>query len=291
MTHRLTTVAATLAGTVLVLAGCGSQGGTPAAAGNVPTGSEPAGDQAQLAKQAQDKRSRAENMIADCMKQQGFTYVPYAPATSASPSSPSIRGQNPALVPYEDLNAFRQKYGFGVYAADVYPQDPAVASRQATAQSNPNEAIKTGLDPARREAYSKALYGEGKGNGGCANDSMKAVFGDTPADDAAKQAEARQAQLAFESDPGVLQAAHAYASCLNGQGHKVSSTKPGTIEESLRQALITARGQGQGSLTGDAARTALDNEIRQAMDDLECGKDYFVAAKPFVTKLRAGGVG
>jgi hypothetical protein len=290
MTYRLNIVAATLAGIALVLAGCGSQGETPAAAGSAPAGAEPTGDQAQLAKQAQDKRSRAENMIADCMKQQGFTYIPYAPAMSTT-SAPSIRGQNPALVSYEDLKAFRQKYGFGVYAADVYPQDPKVASRQATAEPDPNEAIKAGLDPARRQVYSKALYGEGKGNGGCANDSMKAVFGDTPADDAVKQAESRQTQLAFESDPGVLQAAHAYASCLNGRGHKVSSTKPGLIEESLREALITARGQGQGNLAGDAARTALDNEIRQSMDDLECGKDYFVAAKPFVTKLRAGGVG
>ncbi|RSM81993.1 hypothetical protein DMH04_27020 [Kibdelosporangium aridum] len=124
---------------------------------------------------------------------------------------------------------------------------------------------------------------------GCINDSMKAVFGDTPADDAAKQAQARQTQMAFESDSGVVKAANAYAACLTGRGHKPGSTKPGMVEESLRQALVTAR--GQGNLTGDAARTALDNEIRQAMDDLECGKDYFVAAKPFVTKLHANAVG
>jgi hypothetical protein len=288
MTHRLTMVATALAGTVLVLAGCGSQGGTPADAGNGPSGAEPVRDRA-LAAQVQDQRSRAENMIADCMKQQGFTYVPHVPVESETPSSPSIRGQHPALVAYEDLKTFRQKYGFGVYAADVHPQDPNVASRQPTTTPNPNDAVKAGLDPAAKEAYNKALHGVGKGNGGCVNDSMMAVFGDTPADDAVKQAETRQTQSAFESDPGVVQAANAYAACLGSRGHKVSSTKPGMIEVSLRHAMVAAR--GQGNLTGDAARTGLDNEIRQAMDDLECGKDYFVAAKPFVTKLRASAVG
>lgn len=288
MTHRLTMVATALAGTVLVLAGCGSQSGTPADAGKGPSGAEPVPDRA-LAARVQDQRSRAENMIADCMTQQGFTYVPHVPVASETPSSPSIRGQHPALVAYEDLKTFRQKYGFGVYAADVHPQDPNVASRQPTTTPNPNDAVKAGLDPAAKEAYNKALYGVGKGNGGCVNDSMKAVFGDTPADDAVKQAQSRQTQLAFESDPGVVQAANAYAACLSSRGHKLSSTKPGMIEASLRQTLVTAR--GQGNLAGDAARTALDNEIHQAMDDLECGKDYFVAAKPFVTKLRASAVG
>jgi hypothetical protein len=290
MTHRLTMVATALAGTVLVLAGCGSQGGTPTdAAGNGPSGAEPAPDRA-LAARVQDQRSRAENMIADCMKQQGFTYVPHVPVASETPSSPSIRGQHPAMVAYEDLKTFRQKYGFGVYAADVHPQDPNVAPRRPTTTPNPNDAVKAGLDPAAKEAYNKALHGVGKGNGGCVNDSMKAVFGDTPADDdAGKQAQTRQTQSAFESDPGVVQAANAYAACLSSRGHKLGSTKPGMIEASLRQTLVTAR--GQGTLTGDAARTALDSEIRQAMDDLECGKDYFVAAKPFVTKLRESGVG
>jgi hypothetical protein len=288
MTHRLTMVATALAGTVLVLAGCGSQGATPADAGNGPSGAEPVRDRA-LAAQVQDQRSQAQNMIADCMKQQGFTYIPHVPVQSTPPSSPSIRGQHPALVAYEDLKTFRQKYGFGVYAADVHPQDPNVAPRQPTTTPNPNDAVKAGLDPAAKEAYNKALHGVGKGNGGCVNDSMKAVFGDTPADDDAKQAQTRQTQSAFESDPAVVQAANAYAACLTSRGHKLNSTKPGMIEKSLHQTLVTTR--GQGNLTGDAARTALDNEIRQAMDDLECGKDYFVAAKPFVTKLRESGVG
>ncbi|SMD25990.1 hypothetical protein [Kibdelosporangium aridum] len=287
MTHRLTMMATALTGTVLVLAGCGAQSGTPAGPAG-PAGAEPVRDRA-LAAQVQDQRRQAQNMIADCMKQQGFTYVPHVPAASATPSAPSIRGQHPALVAYEDLKTFRQKYGFGVYAADVYPQDPNVAPRQPATTPNPNDAVKAGLDPAAKEAYNKALHGVGKGNGGCVNDSMKAVFGDTPADDAAKQAQSRQTQSAFESDPGVVQAANAYAACLGSRGHKLSSTKPGMIEKSLHQALVTAR--GQGNLTGDAARTALDNEIHQAMDDLECGKDYFVAAKPFVTKLRESGVG
>jgi hypothetical protein len=160
------------------------------------------------------------------MEQQGFTYVPHAPAESPTPSSPSIRGQHPALVAYEDLKTFRQKYGFGVYAADVYPEDPNVAPRRPTTTPNPNDAIKASLAPAAKEAYNKALYGGGKGDGGCVNDSMKAVFGDTPADDAAKQAQTRQTQSAFESDPGVVKAANAYAACLTDRGHKLSSTKP-----------------------------------------------------------------
>ncbi|WP_185845547.1 hypothetical protein [Kibdelosporangium aridum] len=37
--------------------------------------------------------------------------------------------------------------------------------------------------------------------------------------------------------------------------------------------------------------SASGNQIHQAMDDLACGKDYFVAVKPFATKSHASAVG
>jgi hypothetical protein len=283
---------------VLSLTACGARpetGTSPSATtpGAAPDTSSPEG-------RAEADSVKFENLMADCMKAAGFTYVPH-PMQYTRPAS-NLAGQDPALVPYDQLKTYRAKYGFGVYARDVYPNDPNVAV-PGTDNPNPNNAIRDGLDPARRQAYDLALdngsrdklsyeqakKGVPKEPGGCVDKVTKQVGPAEPAktSDAAAEAAAQQATQAFQTDPQVLQAAQNYGSCLRNLGYTVPNTKPGFIEHTLEQVVSA---QHENTAPGSAAQ-GLTQEIKTALDDLDCGKDYEVKAKPFVRRLLSAGQG
>lgn len=245
-----------------------------------------------------------ENLIADCMKAQGFQYVP-RPMKYGMPKG-NLAGIDPALVPYESLKTYRAKYGFGAFARDVFPNDPNVVPPPLP--PNPNTAIRDRLDAAQQAAYDMALDGGARNSGatdgppepgkqrgqekGCVVEASKKVVGeDRPADpveEAAAQAAAQAAQQAFQTNPQLLQAAQEYATCLRGHGYEVRAVKPGSIERTVEQSVNELH-DGPGA---PAPQEGLRREITMALDDLECGRNYEVVAKPLVEKVLAeGGVG
>ena len=290
---------------VLSLAACGGQPETsaapPATAPEAPASATSAApDTSSPEGKAEADSIKFENLMADCMKAAGFTYIPH-PMQYTRPAT-NLAGQDPALVPYDQLKTYRAKYGFGVYARDVYPNDPNVAIPGAN-NPNPNNAIRDALDPAQRQAYDlardngsqgdlsyeQAKKGVAKEPGGCVDKVNKQVGPAEPAktSDAAAEAAAQQASQAFQTDPQVLQAAQNYGTCLRNLGYTVPNTKPGFIEHTLEQVVS---GQHENAAPGGAAQ-ALTQEIKMALDDLDCGKDYEVKAKPFVQKLLSVGQG
>jgi hypothetical protein len=92
------------------------------------------------------RRREEEQLIADCMRAEGFEYVPYV-------VDPSDWDQ-----PFEDAYAlppaeFTARYGYGISTirADIdRPEDP-------------NEAIREAMSPAELEAYWVAMHGDGAG--------------------------------------------------------------------------------------------------------------------------------
>jgi hypothetical protein len=237
-----------------------------------------------------------ENLIADCMKAQGFSYVPRP--LKFGRAAGNLSGMDPALVPYEDLKAYRAKYGFGNLARDVYPDDLNV-SLPAT-PPNPNTAIRDALDHAARKAYDEALDG-GAGEArkdddrdgskfatSCSGKASDQVYGKAEPADPAKEAAAARAQQEFQTDPQLLEAAQGYATCLRGQGYEVPVVKPGSIERTVEQAATKLYDEARGK----NLQQGLDHEITMALEDLECGKAYEAVAKPKVEKVLAeGGVG
>jgi hypothetical protein len=237
-----------------------------------------------------------ENLIADCMRARGFTYVP-RPLKFGRPAG-NLSGMDPALVPYEDLKEYRAKYGFGNFARDVYPNDLNVSLPPPS--PNPNTAIRDSLDAAARDAYDQALDGgarEARDGGSpgstrsaesCSGKASEQVYGQEEPADPAKEAAAAQAQQQFQTDPQLLEAAQGYATCLRGQGYEVPVVKPGTIEWTVEQTATKLYDEAQGA----NPQRGLDREIEMALDDLECGKAYEAVAKPKVEKVLAeGGVG
>ena len=266
-----------------------------AAAGESPAVPPPAADSPEG--KAEANSVTTENLIADCMKAQGFTYVPRP--LKFGRAAGNLSGMDPALVPYEDLKKYRAKYGFGTFARDVYPNDLNVSLPPTT--PNPNTAIRDALDPAQQKAYDDALDGgarkpramgdvedTSKRAGSCSAKAAEQVFGKEKPADPAKEAAAAQAQQQFQTDPQLLEAAQGYATCLRGQGYEVPAVKPGAIERTVEQAATKLHDEAQGA----NLQQGLDHEIKMALDDLECGKAYEVVAKPKVEKVLAeGGVG
>lgn len=292
-----------------VLAGCG--GGdttTPAAAtpagaisgaqsSGAPAGQADAGGS--KLKQSIEMRRKEEDMIAACMKTSGFSYQPYVPGDVLHPLP-----EGP--TDYDGLKTYRGKYGFGhLFGAIVYKDDPNVVDMFHDV--NPNEAAKDKLDAGQKKAYEVAMYGrEVSGtkradslapSEGCVGAAVKAV---DPA--ARKEREERskailenriddycppscQSWKAGEAQLKALEAA--YANCLKGKGYtavpnngvadgvSVYDIAGKTVQKRFDEVNKT-KAMGTPNIDPDVARAELTKEIKVALEDLECGKDYHV---------------
>jgi len=308
-------------------AGCGDK-----EAGNDAAGAkDPAAAAANAAAETDTKRQQAENLTADCMKQQGFKYVPQVIEETREDVGRFAGGLS-VLEPADEVRKFRQKYGFGVFGRLVYPNDPAVARPDVDPAKNPNNAIREGLDAGRRKAYDLALNGnfadlkgsdeevekkmkeeEAKGKKrGCASESYTKVFGDAEQNAAGQKAKERAYQ-AFQTDPEVVAAAQKWADCLRGQGYKVEFTRPGEIDLAMATAAVdgklpagpgedgdvkvpngdtmTAAVGGSASMAPAEAKAGLQREIKAALADLDCRTDYATLVRTKYAKVLTDGNG
>jgi hypothetical protein len=176
-------IALVLMGAALALAGCGgdsSGSGANVAATSSSTGSS-SGSQTTGAVEDQlgfdqagilARQSRVEAAIAQCMKNEGFDYIPIDPFA-----------QRAALVGTSRLSDedFLKQFGYGI----------STLWGRGNAQPDPNQRLRATLGPADRRAYDRALWGENTGAtfseavdsghfdrlGGCTLKATEAVFG------------------------------------------------------------------------------------------------------------------
>src|SRR5439155_20831639 len=163
---RLLGMAAAAVAAALVLAGCGH---ASSAADSRPIEDQLGFDQAGI----QARQAKAETLIRDCMKAQGFDYVPVNPAE-----------QQAALTGVQGMSEadFNRQFGFGI---------TTLYDKQTSTAVGPNEKIRSELDAAGRAAYDRALRGEhtdadfqtavDNGDysrlGGCTRTATEQVFG------------------------------------------------------------------------------------------------------------------
>jgi hypothetical protein len=178
-------LAAVALSAALGLAACGSDdggssaskpsdGGTTSAAKD--PGGQPAGtvedqlgfDQAGLIA----RQSRVEAAVGECMKNEGFDYVPIDPLAQRAALLGSSR------ISDED---FLRQFGYGI----------STLWGRGNAQADPNQRIRATLPPADRRAYDRTLWGENRGAsfteaienghfdrlGGCTLKATEQVFG------------------------------------------------------------------------------------------------------------------
>nr|WP_221382952.1 hypothetical protein [Actinoplanes polyasparticus] len=276
--QRVLLSAGLISASLVLLTACGDANqGEPSSTATAGTGAQTTAAVGAQATAGQDdfaaRQLKVENLIADCMKQKGFSYVPHTSTSTANRADLYVG--RPSLLQSDDVvRPLRQKYGFGVAAKEVYPNDPTVAPPKGGATENPNNKIREELDDAQRAAYDKAMGDEGAP--GCVEEASKTVFGTT--DLRRSQADAKRAIEKFQADKAVVAAAQQYADCLRGKGYRITTGKPGEVEvfllDQVRPATIPAVGDEDTAPGSGDPRTALAKEIKKAVADLDCRGEY-----------------
>lgn len=238
-----------------VLTGCGGDTTTPAADGG----------STQV-----DKARERENAIATCMKQKGFRYTP-----SVSRPKKSEAGTGD----YAAMKEAREKYGFGVFSAFVYP-NPA----EKQEPDDPNRETIDSLPATKRQAYTKTMN-ECRVTALQQVDGLKVTSLDDYQEQMSKEIERIDKEL--DGDPKLVELAAPFAECLKSKGERVTSVRP--LELSSRGTAVWGEQAEQlvkkGTVTAEAARPYLAKEIKSALVDLECGKDFYAAFVPLSTRL------
>ncbi|MFC4011947.1 hypothetical protein ACFOY2_32270 [Nonomuraea purpurea] len=268
---------------VAVLSGCG---GTTENAAPAPAQSR-----------AADKKHQLEAAKADCMKQKGFKYVPYVSPEREATDDERRRDSGD----YQAMRKYREKYGFGVFAMHVYPKEmgnPAI--KPDDPEINPNMKIQSDLSKPQMQAYRKATDA-------CTITAVQQVLGlkvKSQKDYYNEQYRAmkRASTAEVDSDPQLVELATAMATCLKGKGYAISKAVPSAMDnrgqtEFLVQEDKLGRQQRNvpdappakedgppmiytPTLTPAEARPYLDKEIKAALDDIDCGKDFYPAYFP-----------
>ena len=242
--------------------------------------------------QGQERKYRIEAIIADCMKQKGFRYVPYIPPP-AKESEEELKRES---GDYAAMKAYREKYGFGVWYQLVYPKE--FERPQEKRPHDPNLDIASSLSSTQRQAYLDA-------DDACFAKAMQEVTGKTVAsfsdmigqiDEHTAQVKARE----LDGDPQLADLAARMASCLRSKGYQVQSATPSALgdrgeqrhraelnriaQEKTPQVKDTLKRIKNAivvpNMTADEARPYLAREIKEALDDLECGKDFYPVYAP-----------
>ena len=91
------------------------------------------------------RQSRVEASIRDCMKAQGFDYVPVDPYAQRAAVTGASRLSD---------EEFLRQFGYGI----------STLWGRGGQQADPNERIRRSLGPADRAAYERALWGENAGS-------------------------------------------------------------------------------------------------------------------------------
>jgi hypothetical protein len=275
------TAAAIVVATVIGLSGCGgSSGGDDAASGA--TVDEQVGLEGDA---ILERQARAETLIRDCMKTQGFDYVPVDPVA-----------QQAALTGSRNLTEeeFNRQFGYGI--TTLYEQ------RLEQATTGPNARIRAALGPVDQAAYDRALYGDDPtatfavaldtGDfgrlGGCLKQATERVFGGT------KLLESLTSRLddldeRILADARMVDAVKDWSNCMRTAGYEVSAQDE--VDEMLQSRLeeiVGPLGDSDGPLSESqraALRTLQREEVAMVQQDINCEEQHITAVEE---RVRAG---
>jgi hypothetical protein len=223
---------------------------------------------------AKEVQSRVENRIRDCMKAQGFDYVPVDPFAQQQALTGKARITN---------EEFQRQFGYGI----------STLFGKGNEQSDPNERLRRSLSEADRAAYDRALYGENVGVtfaealdsgdftelGGCTKDASEAAFGGaavlTSLVERLDELDERIIQ-----DQRMVRANEKWRACMLDKGYRYE--EPDEIDSDLEERFTAIVGSGvqpgattppQGVSYDRAALTELQREeVQIGNADLDCEK-------------------
>jgi hypothetical protein len=223
----------------------------------------------------QELQSRVEGRIRDCMKAQGFDYVPVDPFA-----------QQQALTGKAKLTdeEFTKQFGYGI----------STLFGRGNQQSDPNDRIRKSLSSADRAAYDRALWGDNPGVtfseavdsgdftelGGCTKQASEAAFGGSTVLTAlVERLDGLDERIV--QDQRMVNANEKWAGCMTDKGFRYE--EPDAIDEDISKRFQSIVGASvrpgatgpptPGTSYDRAALTELQREeVRIANADLECEK-------------------
>ncbi|HYF25577.1 MAG TPA: hypothetical protein VD931_07565 [Baekduia sp.] len=225
------------------------------------------------------RQSRVEAAIRDCMKAEGFEYVPVDPIAQRAAVTGSGRLSD------ED---FLQQFGYGI----------STLWGRGGNREDPNRTIRAGLGPADQRAYDRALYGENAGAtffaavdsgdfselGGCTKKATEQVFGGAAVlnELTGKLDELEERIL---EDQRMTKAIEAWSACMADKGFRYE--EPEAIDEDLLERMEELVGSYPGQFAtgpkpGESAKDfdpadlkALQREeVQIARADDACEKEH-----------------
>lgn len=266
---------------LMVLAGCG---GGASEAQNLTTVDEQIGidEDGILERQVQ-----AENKIRDCMKAQGFEYVPVDPGA-----------QQAAMVGRSGMSheEFEKQFGYGI--TTLYEQ------RFTQTVAGPNQEIRNALGDADRAAYDAALYGDDptatfqvaldNGDftrlGGCTKQATAEIFGGTAVIQTLQSLLDDTDEKIF-SDSRMVKAVEKWSACMGDAGFTVSEPdEVDAILEGKLEAIVGPPEERVAPVPGqeppydaDALAALQREEVEMVAADVACEKKHLVGIEEQVT--------
>jgi hypothetical protein len=273
---------ASIAITVILAAGCGGGNGksSDAAKGTIE-------DQIGFSQSGiVERQSRVEGAIRDCMKAQGFDYVPVDPVAQRAALTGKARMSDDEFV---------KQFGYGI----------STLFGRGNAQSDPNDRIRKGLSTADRAAYDRTLWGDNPGAtfaeavdighfdqlGGCTKQATQSVFGGTAVlSNLQKKLDALDERVL--ADQRMVKAVESWTTCMSKEGFRY--TDPEEIDGDLKKRFESIVGVGvrpgatnapnPGTSYDAAALTDLQREeVKIGTADLKCEKQEIT---PVENKVR-----
>ena len=259
----------------LTLAACGGGDGSASAQGKP---AEKAGlpgikEFGLTEEQYVDHIERTQALIARCMNEAGFEYIPVDVKTVEAAQA-RVRSD-----PGYTRRSYKEKWGLAVTTRFDKPvRDVGLG---------PNLRIWKRLPPADQEAYSRTLWGDDptadfvwtfdeedfSSTGGCTRTAVAQVF--TP--EQIKGTYVNPKDVLVNSDPRIIEAHRNWSRCMRSRGYNYKEDQDEIIDEYGERLEELLDGDNPGTLTGARAaalRKLQQEEIEVSLADLECQVKY-----------------
>jgi hypothetical protein len=212
---------------------------------------------------------KTQKLIAQCMADAGFEYVPVDVKTIEAAQA-RVR-QDPGYT----RRSYKEKWGLAVTTRFDYPvRDTGLGPNLETWQS---------LPASDREAYSRTLWGDDprydfvfafdeedfSGTGGCTREAVSKVF--TPAQ--LKGTYVNPKDVLVENDPRIIEAEDKWTECMRDAGYDYEDDQDEIIEEYEERLDELLQGDEPATLSGPrkaALHKLQREEIAVSLVDLDC---------------------
>jgi hypothetical protein len=220
-----------------------------------------------------DHVERTQALIAQCMEEAGFEYVPVDVKTIETAQA-RVRKE-----PGYTRRTYKEQWGLGVTTRFDNPvRDTGLG---------PNLDIYSGLPEAEKVAYFRTLFGDNpdmdfafaldeedfSDTGGCTRWAVEQVFTRKQI----KGSYVNPKDVLIDSDPRIIEAHRNWSKCMHEKGYEYEEDQDEIIEEFQDRLDELVGDDDPSTLTGvraEALRELQQEEITVSLADLECQIEY-----------------